>query len=574
MFKMAAQYAALGWYVLRTYGLLDDEKTCSCHLGRDCGTPGKHPIDGRWQDVATTDERILEDWFDGSRPANVSVALGEKSGIVDIEWDTDEGKRTAEKFGLPGIQTPTYQSHRSEHRIFRYDAKLPQQAVFKLNGLEVRIGGGKKGAQSVFPPSLHASGVRYRWKMGFSPDEVPVADIPPKLMQAITAAAGGESAPVALKPPANEILHKPHGEGDRHDALVRFASGLCLRMLDPHDPKEQQDVLAILKAVNMAQCRPPKTDQQVELIYQTQIRWAVKVKAAGLVGEQAKEALDAHLSGDPEEVVQIDSPFTAVGLEFRDGEWWPGRWRLKVVHDEPVEYVLSLPVLVGEETKVVDISMNAETYRSAAKVACAVLEGTHTVILDDTPEQWSVAWNGQAAKPRSGTPAVRGLKAKLMDAATHEKPTAEGLRSAKVAGWFLDALQLTPQPGDEEDEPGSPEAGGRPAWVRNSEGVWELWFRWTRVWEDIDRGRRKVEEGDAKRLRTLLLAFSGEKRLPAGRHQSDGGSRRLYVRLTADHLKILERLAAGELPAAAQLQAAESGQDEAEEDENAPLLRA
>jgi phosphate transport system substrate-binding protein len=31
-------------------------------------------------------------------------------------------------------------------------------AIFSKN----RTGGGKKGAQSVFPPSLHASGVQYR----------------------------------------------------------------------------------------------------------------------------------------------------------------------------------------------------------------------------------------------------------------------------------------------------------------------------------------------------------------------------------------------------------------------------
>lgn len=560
MFKAAAGYAAAGWRVLRTYGLLDDEKTCACRLGKDCGTPGKHPVDGRWQDAATTDENVLADWFDGSRPVNVSVALGEASGIVDIEWDGDDGKATAIKFGLTSAQTPTYQSHRSEHRIFRYDPRLPQQAVVKVGGLEVRIGGGKRGAQSVFPPSLHASGVRYRWKLEHGPDDVSVAPIPEPFLQAILASHGGCGVDGPPKPPASEILHKTAAPGERHHALVRFAASQCMRMIDPHDPREQQDVLAILRSVNMTQCSPPKTDEQVESIYRSELRWAIKVRAANKVGESAREALEAHLSGDSEAekaaMAPTDSPFTLHGLEFRDGEWWPGQWRLKVIHSDPVSYVISIPVLVGQDTKVVDVTVDAETYRSAAKVACAVLEATHTVILDAIPEEWGQIWCGAAAKPRSGTPAIRGLKAKLMDEAAQEEATAENLRSAKVAGWLLDVLCMTPPPSDDDPDPGVPDAGGRPAWVRSRDGVWELWFGWARAWEDVDRGRRKLEEGDQQKLKKLVLAFTGEQSFAAGRHTGDGGSSRRYLRFTTKHLRALERIAGGELPSAAQLQAA------------------
>lgn len=572
MFKHSAAYASLGWHVLRTYGLLDDEKTCSCRLGKDCGTPGKHPIDGRWQDVATTDEDILAAWFDGSRSVNVSVALGEKSGIVDIEWDCDVGKATAERFGLTTISTPTYQSHRSEHRIFRFDKRLPQQAVVKVGGLEVRIGGGKKGAQSVFPPSLHASGVRYRWKLGCSPDETDVATIPEAFLQAILAAHGG-GADGPAKPPASEILHKPASPGERHHALLRFAASQCLRMNDPHDPREQQDVLEILRAVNLTKCSPPKTDEQVESIYRSELRWAIKMRAANKVGEEAKEALEAHVSGDAEAeraaMQPADSPFTLHGLEFRDGEWFPGQWRLKVIHSDPVSYVLSMPVLVGSDTKVVDVTMNAEIYRSAAKVACAVLEATHTVVLDAIPEEWGRIWCGSAAKPRSGTPAIRGLKAKLMDEAAQEEATAENLRSARVAGWLLDVLCITPPPAEDEEDPGYPDAGGRPSWVRAKDGDWELWFGWSRAWEDVDRGRRKLEEGDQQKIKRLVLAFTGERSFAAGRHAGDGGSSRRYIRFTTKHLRALERIAAGELPTAAQLQAAREVTAELGEDREA-----
>jgi hypothetical protein len=550
-FKAAASYAAMGWRCLRINGLRADGKTCTCLYGTACGTPGKHPVDSRWQTVATTDEAKLAEWFDGTANLNVGVALGRESGIVDIEWDDEAGKETAEKFGLHLIETPTYISHRSEHRIFRFDDRLPEQAVIKVGGLEVRIGGGGKGAQSVFPPSIHASGVRYRWKYGFSPDEVSPAEIPPELMQAIVKATNRDEA---MKPPASEILHKKVDSGSRHLTMVRYIASKCVRMLDPHDPQEQQETLIESRAVNMMQCVPPLPDIEVENIWRGQIRWAIKVRAEGGGPEFLKKRLEERIeSGGIDEPAEsdepVDCPFTLNGLEYRDGEWFPGRWRLKVVHNDPVTFILSIPVFSKGETKMVDVIMDAETYRSAAKVACAVLESTHTVILDAVPEEWGVIWCGSAAKtkgPRAGQPAVRGLKAKLMDEAVQEEATAENLRYAAVAGWMLDVLCMTPEPGEEEEEDGEPDASGRPSWVRSKDGVWELWFGWSRVWEDVDRRQRRLEEGDKLKIKKMLLAATGEKSFPVGRYTGDGGSTRRYIRFTGKHIRALEKIAAGD----------------------------
>ena len=553
VFKAAALYASRGWRCLRINGLRDDEKTCTCLYGTACGTPGKHPVDPRWQTVATTDEETLADWFDGANNYNIGVALGKDSGVVDIEWDDETGKETAEKFGLHLVETPTYISHRSEHRIFRFDDRLPEQAVIKIGGLEVRIGGGGKGAQSVFPPSVHASGVRYRWKYGFSPDDVEPAEIPPELMQAIVKATSRDAVG---KPPASEILHKKVDSGSRHLTMVRYIASKCVRMLDPHDPQEQQETLIEAKSINMSQCVPPMPDSEVENIWRGQVRWAIKVRSEGGGPEFLKQRLAERIeSGGIDEpageLEKVDCPFTLNGLEYRDGEWFPGRWRLKVVHNDPVSFVLSIPVFTKGETKAVDVTMDAETYRSSAKVALAVLEATHTVILDAVPEEWGVIWCGASAKtrgPRAGQPAVRGLKAKLMDEAVQEEATAEGLRYAAVAGWMLDVLCMTPEPGDEEEEDGEPDASGRPAWVRTKDGLWELWFGWSRVWEDVDRRQRRLEEGDKLKIKTMLLEATGESAFTVGRYTGDGGSARRYIRFTGRHIRALEKIAAGESP--------------------------
>lgn len=548
IFRAAVTYAANGWRVLPIYGMAPDGKTCSCRNGYSCGTPGKHPVHREWQKTASIDEDEIAEWWDGgpSEP-NIGVALGEQSGIIDIEWDCDAGKATAEVFGLTSIDTPTYQSHRSEHRLFRYDPRLPQQAVVKFNGLEIRIGGGDKGAQSVFPPSLHASGVRYRWKYGFSPDDVGVAEIPEPLMQAVLNKYGGG----VQREPVSSILHKGASSGERHTSMVRIIASTLLKMINPHDAQEQQDTLLMAKALNTSICDPPLGDKEVESIWRGQLAWAIKVRASGGGPEHLQACLSAHekngFSVDSDsgsaEPPASDAPFTLTGLEYRDGEWFPGQWRLKVVHGHPVSYVLSIPTYSGGDVRMVDVTLNAEQYRSASQVAQAVLESTHTVILDEVPEEWGQIWSGRGK--RKGQAAVRGLKAKLMDVANSEEAAAEAMRFAKVAEWFLASVSSTPPPRD-EDRDGEPEAGGRPAWVRNAEGLWELWFSWSQVWEDADKGRRRILEGDQADLKRRILDITGEDDFPRSRHKAAGGVYKRYIRWTEKHIRALEQLASGD----------------------------
>lgn len=546
-FRAAAEYASRGWRTARIHGHKGRDG-CTCHHGNACGTPGKHPVDGAWQRVATTDEETLAEWFDEGAPWNIGVVLGEQSGIIDIEWDDDQGRSTAIKYGLTSIETPTYISHRSEHRLFKFDSRLPAQAVIKHEGLEIRIGGGSRGAQSVFPPSMHASGVRYRWKTGFAPDDVDVAPVPDNLMRAIVS---GASTAIA-KTPATDILHTGAGEGGRHIAMVRYAAREAIKMLDPHDPREQQDTLATVLAVNNQTCNPPLPRHEIEGIWQGQLRWAIKQRAAGGGPEHLKEALRHHdengctVEADETEV-SPDTAYALSGLEWREGEWWPGKWRLKVVHSDPVQFVLYVPEGVS---RTVAVTIDAETYMSANKVATAVLEATHTVILNGVPEEWNRIWGGSSAKPKAKQPAVRGLKAKLMDVATHEDATAEAMRCSVLAGWLLDVLGIMPEPAaDDDDEGAGPDPGGRPTWVKNrATDSWELWYSWSRAWEDVERRGRRMEDGERLKMRRLILEHTGQKEFSVGRHKSDTGATRRYIRFTSKDLRALEEIASGWTP--------------------------
>jgi len=68
----------------------------------------------------------------------------------------------------------------------------PGKAVFKLGKLEFRTGNGGKGAQSVFPPSVHPSGVSYKWTI--APRDAEVMEIPDAVLTRLWNSLGDGAA--------------------------------------------------------------------------------------------------------------------------------------------------------------------------------------------------------------------------------------------------------------------------------------------------------------------------------------------------------------------------------------------
>lgn len=554
-FQWAALYASKGWRIVPCHGMENGQ--CTCTRGAACATPGKHPVLGGWQHKSTTDEDELADIYDGSKVRNVGVQLGERSGIIDIEYDDEQGLKTATFYELDKCQTPTFTSKRSTHRIFKWDKRLPQQAVFKLEGLEVRIGGGEKGSQSIFPPSMHHSGTSYAWVPGMGPDEVEVAEIPKKLLLAIINDAGGPSAASPPKDRANSILHGNIGEGGRNNALMRFAARACINMLDPHDPLEQQDTLQMIQSVNREKCKPPLDDSEVATIWRSELAWAIRTRGADGIetSEEKKAALKKRLEGPeekPSDKPKQSATMSLTGLEYRAGdgdsppEYWPGQWRLVVQHSDPVVYLLHLPVFVEmdgrQETVERVVTLDPDTYMCAGKVAKAILAATHTVIVNSVPEEWAAIWNGKGA--RKGQKAIRGLFAKLMETAEHRSATPENCRFAEVAGWLLGVLSAVPEP-DEDDDLPDPDPSGSPCWHRAS-GNLELLFKWGRAWELANSPARKITRDDILKVERMILSYTSENALDGVRRVDSLGKRGRYIRFTKRHLEALGRIAGGE----------------------------
>lgn len=558
---LAASYCRLGWHLVPLYGVIEP-KVCTCWKGRDCGTPGKHPSGGEaWHLSATNDEEEVLRWFESGKPTNVGLLLGPKSGIIDVELDGDDAKAAWEELRLGEIWTPTYTAGRGPHRLFRWDEGLPAVAVRKIHGIEVRIGNGGRAAQSVIPPSTHHTGVSYQWVPGLSPDDVEPQPLPERLLNLLWNDDGTGQRLAPVRRPARAMLHEAIKEGSRNEEVYRFAVREAFRAgPDLDDHVEQQDLLTKLRMVNKANCQPPMDDSEVVAIFRSAIGYVRKTRAAGMDSESAIAHAEETSAREVAKLkpIRLDKCgeswtrlFTESGLSFApivpqaEPEWGPGEWRLTVVHSDPLEYRLHVPAWrQWTANGTGNVSLTVDQYRSATKVAAAVLAATGVVMLDDEPGKWKRIWDGgykvrndandQNAKKRT----ARGVKAKLLDNVEHEWPGASSQRYVLLATWLYDRLSSAAQPSDDD----VPDPTGRAAWRQDG----TLWFSWGKVWEDIERQHR-VNEGERLALKRRLLAhMEGEKDFRHSEYRHLGGARKSYVVWSKREFGVLERIAAAD----------------------------
>ena len=177
---------------------------------------GKSPTLREWQKLRITAETV-DKYFNGAN-LNVGAIMGPASGdLTDVDLDCKEAMVLASYF-LPETRSIYGRtSKRRSHYLYRCRDAEPK-ATIKLNDehraciVELRLGGGGKGAQSVMPGSLHhKSGERYEWD-----EDGPIADASCAVLKAaITKIAVGTIL----------IRHWP-AKGSRHDTALALGGFL------------------------------------------------------------------------------------------------------------------------------------------------------------------------------------------------------------------------------------------------------------------------------------------------------------------------------------------------------------
>ncbi len=166
--EVATAYANRGWHVVPV--------------------SGKIPIGGKgWQHLATSDAGEAAATFEGTVADGVGVLL-HASGLIDLDADSPEAEAAIQAVFEGNIpRTPSFQSTRGIHRLFRWREGWPQQAdkaKWMAGPIEVR-GISTKAAQTVFPPS----GER-RWLVPFNE---PVAELTDEILERLTRLANAAS---------------------------------------------------------------------------------------------------------------------------------------------------------------------------------------------------------------------------------------------------------------------------------------------------------------------------------------------------------------------------------------------
>jgi Bifunctional DNA primase/polymerase, N-terminal/Primase C terminal 1 (PriCT-1) len=234
---------------------------CSC--GRvGCSSPAKHPaghlVPNGLRD-ATTDTNIVASWFEDA-PWNLGLVTGGPTGVFVLDVDPrhggDESISRLEQIHGPFPLTWRFLTGGGgEHLVFRVQEGVVKNSAQKIApGIDVRGHGG----YIVAPPSRHISGRPYSISVDHHPADVPLAEAPLWLLQAVAEPQHNRrgQARADLRP----LTSTPLPEGERNDSLTRLCGYLLSHAIDAHI------CLDILLSLNQTHCRPPLSEAEVTSI--------------------------------------------------------------------------------------------------------------------------------------------------------------------------------------------------------------------------------------------------------------------------------------------------------------------
>ena len=196
---------------------------------------------------ATTDSEQITAWWTEQPDFNIAIATGAISKILLVDCDGPDAERELQQFELP----PTVEAitARGRHLYFRYPEVPVRNSAGKVGrGIDIRADGG----YVIAPPSIHPSGVPYRWAGART-----IAAAPDSLLAAICKHSNGQTTPLEEW---REIVAADIPNGQRDCTLTKIAGKLLSRRVDA------VFVLGLMHCVNIARCKPPLPPEDIERI--------------------------------------------------------------------------------------------------------------------------------------------------------------------------------------------------------------------------------------------------------------------------------------------------------------------
>lgn len=215
----------------------------------------KTPMVANWQNLATTDEKQIREWWTAWPDANIGIACG-LSGLTVVDVDAKNGNDGLDVWNALCIKhriaDETVTAHTPSGGLHLY-YRTPENV--DLHNTAGRLGVGidtrSNGGYVVAPPSVTDVGA-YRWDK----QQHNFLTLPDVLIDLLKEP---EKAPF--------VLGEKIEQGERNVNMFKFACKLRA------DGMEFDEILAALKSTNQKRCVPPQTDGELLAIATSACRY-------------------------------------------------------------------------------------------------------------------------------------------------------------------------------------------------------------------------------------------------------------------------------------------------------------
>jgi hypothetical protein len=296
MLRAALAYQKLGFEVVPLHTIKGG--ICTCKLGKECPSPGKHPRTLNGLSDASRDITIINGWFKKWPDSNLALTTGTSNGfiVIDVDINQDIGKygdeslETLEKeLGKLPDTVEQITGSGGRHILF----KAPQYPINNRTGIEPWIDvKGEKG-YIVVSPSKHISGRNYEWEVSSRIGEVELATLPDSWLQFIT----GEKSKEKKEP---LTIGEVFPEGTRNNNMFKIACSLHAKGYG------RGEIKALMMETNKTRCSPMMEEHEIETI----ISSTVDRYPAGCSFEKKEDSNDNQLVFDEEYCIYMKSTDT------------------------------------------------------------------------------------------------------------------------------------------------------------------------------------------------------------------------------------------------------------------------
>ncbi len=233
----ALDYSARGWTVMP--------------VGSD-----KRPLLASWKSLQTERPSVeqITSWWAVWEDAGIAVLTGSCSGLCVLDIDGPDGLTALlAAGGSATVQTPTVRTGRGAHVYYQHDPTVGNRTGL-LAHVDLKAAG---GGYVIAPPSRHASGRVYEWKI---PPTIPLAPVPAWLHALMTMAPSGNGCDGKQGQRGARQTTPSHGcipQGGRHDHLWRL--GRSRRFAGA----SAQAIEDMLRTENLERCDPPLAEWEL-----------------------------------------------------------------------------------------------------------------------------------------------------------------------------------------------------------------------------------------------------------------------------------------------------------------------